>query len=272
MADLHIDPASAHAADLQTALALADAADDLTMRHYLSRTLRVETKPDRTPVTEADHATETLVRTALAREHSGDAVLGEEFGADAQGSTRCWIVDPIDGTANYLRGVPVWATLLALAVDGEPLVGVVSAPALGRRWWAWPGGVQTRDVDGTVRDLTVSAVSDPRDASVSYSDRFGWRTGTLDRLLQGVWRTRAFGDFFSHMLVAEGAIDLAAEPDLAPWDVAALIPIVDGAGGRQSSFDGGPALVLDAGRFSVPAGLLTSNRRLHDVALARLAD
>lgn len=261
----------AHAADLDLALDLADEADTITLASYLSASLRIETKPDRTPVTEGDQAVERAVRSALARSCPDDVVLGEEYGATGGLSGRAWIVDPIDGTANYLRGVPIWATLLALVVDGKPVVGVVSAPALGRRWWAAPGVCATRDVDGAERDLHVSSVRRPADASLSYSDPIGWPPQALHRLTEGMWRTRAFGDFLSHMLVAEGAVDIAVEPELAAWDVAALMPIVTGAGGRVSGTDGHPVLRAREGSWTVPTGLVSTNGLLHDEVLARIA-
>lgn len=259
-----------HDADLALAQDLADEADTITLATYLSASLRIETKPDRTPVTEGDQAVERRVREVLARRAPQDTVLGEEFGASGGLTGRTWVIDPIDGTANYLRGVPVWATLLGLLVDGLPVVGVVSAPALGRRWWACPGVCATRDVDGTERDLHVSAVSSPADASLSYSDPVGWPSGALKRLTAGMWRTRAFGDFLSHMLVAEGAVDIAVEPELAPWDVAALMPIVTGAGGRVSGTDGGPVLRPDHGSWTVPAGMVSTNALLHSTTLERI--
>lgn len=260
-----------HRADLRLAQSLADEADVLTLATYLSSSLRVETKPDRTPVTEGDKAVERAIRRTLAERAPADAVLGEEFGAEGGLTGRAWIIDPIDGTANYLRGVPIWATLIGLVVDGVPTVGVVSAPALGRRWWAAPGLSVTRDVDGTERDVHVSAVRSPSDASLSYSDPIGWPPGALPRLTEGMWRTRAFGDFLSHMLVAEGAVDIAVEPALAPWDVAALIPIITGAGGRATGTDGGPVLRSANGSWMVPAGLVTSNSLLHAETLRRIA-
>lgn len=260
-------------ADLRLALELADAADAVTMSTYRSSDLRVETKPDRTPVTEADRSVERLVRSALADQRPDDTVLGEEYGATGGITGRTWIIDPVDGTANYLRGVPVWATLIGLVVDGEPTVGVVSAPAMGRRWWAAPDGIcATREVDGSIRPLAVSAVGALSDASLSYSDAIGWSSGVLDRLTAAVWRSRAYGDFWSHLLVAEGAVDISAEPALAPWDVAALLPIVRGAGGAACSISGGEVLAASGGNWTVPAGLLCTNGRLAADALRLLCE
>lgn len=253
--------------DLALALAIADAADQVTMARYLASDLVVATKPDTTPVTEADQQSERTIRELLAEHRPADGILGEEFGEHGSGGRR-WIVDPIDGTMNYLRGVPVWATLLALEEDGELVLGVVSAPALGRRWWAARGaGAHTRDVDGSRRRISASAVTSLADASFSYSDERGWdargaRPGLRD-LVERCWRVRAYGDFWSHMLVAEGAVDIAAEPALAPWDVAALVPIVTEAGGTMTSFDGSPCLVGHSG--------LTTNGALHPEVVALLA-
>jgi histidinol-phosphatase len=261
-------PRSAHPTDdLALALAMADAADALTTASFRRAGLRVATKPDRTPVTEADQACERLLRQELARQRPDDAIVGEEFGAQDGGGERRWILDPIDGTANYLRGVPVWCTLIALVEHEEPTVGVVSAPALGRRWWAARGsGAFTRDLDGSTRPISVSGVSAMADASFSYSDRVGWAdrgaAGALDALQDRCWRTRAYGDFWSHMLVAEGAVDISAEPFLAAWDVAALLPVLTEAGARTTGFDGGRPLAHGS--------LVATNGRLHDEVLALL--
>jgi histidinol-phosphatase len=234
--------------DLALALELADAADTVSLDRFMSLDLVVEKKPDRTPVTDADKAVERSIRDRLAAARPGDAVLGEEFGTQGD-SLRQWIIDPIDGTANYLRGVPVWATLISLAVDGVPVVGVVSSPALGRRWWAARGlGAWTTDAtlapDSAARRLAVSGVADLADASVSYNSLKGWdEAGQLEKLLslsRKVWRTRAYGEMWSYMLVAEGALDIAGEFDLQPYDMAALIPVIEEAGGRFTAVDGTP--------------------------------
>lgn len=267
------DPSSVGpwADDLAFALELADYADAITLANYVSAALTVETKPDRTPVTEGDRAVERDVRARIAASRPDDTVVGEEYGAEGGLTGRTWVIDPIDGTANYLRGVPIWATLIGLISDGRPRIGVVSAPALGRRWWAAPGICATSDVDGGVRELHVSAVRATSDASISFSDREGWPPGALERLLEGAWRTRAYGDFLSHMLVAEGAVDIAAEPVLAPWDVAALMPIVTEAGGSVTGIAGGDVLVPSGDSWTVPAGMVASNGLLHAAALQRLA-
>jgi histidinol-phosphatase len=262
-------PGIADAADdLGLALELADAADAITMARFLASDLAVETKPDLTPVSDADRAVEHEVQRLLARQRPADTMLGEEFGEAggnaAGGGSRRWVVDPVDGTKNFVRGVPVWATLVALMDGAEVYVGVVSAPALGRRWWASRGlGAWTRAFGGEPRRLRVSSVSDLGDASLSYSGLGGWAEhGRLDGLLELgrlVWRTRAYGDFWSHVLVAEGAVDAAVEPEVSLWDLAALSVLVEEAGGRFTDL---------AGRRG-PAGgsALASNGPLHDAVL-----
>jgi histidinol-phosphatase len=252
--------------DLRLAHVIADMVDSLTTSRFQAADLRVDTKPDLTPVTDADRAAEDLVRTQLRRTRPRDAVLGEEFGTSGHGA-RQWVVDPIDGTKNYVRGVPVWATLIALLDEGRPVLGVVSAPALGRRWWAATGtGAWTGRSLAAARRLHVSAVSHLSDASLSYSDLAEWeRAGRLDAFLdlqRQVWRSRAYGDFWSYMLLAEGGVDVAAEPDLALYDMAALVPVVVEAGGRFTSLDG-----VDG-----PAGgsAVVTNGRLHDQVLSSL--
>jgi histidinol-phosphatase len=252
--------------DLRLAHILADDADSLTSSRFKALDLHVLTKPDLTPVTDADRSVEEGIRRTLSRARPRDAVLGEEQGASGH-SQRRWVVDPIDGTKNFVRGVPVWATLIALMVDDEVVVGCVSAPQLNRRWWASKGGGAW-----TGRSLLkatachVSDVSDLGDASLSYSSLSGWdardRLQDFLTLTRRCWRTRAYGDFWSYMLVAEGAVDLAAEPELELYDMAALDIIVREAGGSFSSLDGKP------GPFGGNA--LASNGRLHEQALAFL--
>jgi histidinol-phosphatase len=252
--------------DLRLAHVLADMVDALTTSRYQAADLRVETKPDLTPVSDADKAAEELIRTQLRRTRPRDAVVGEEFGATGHGS-RQWVVDPIDGTKNFVRGVPVWATLIALLDQGTPVVGVVSAPAMSRRWWAATGtGAWTGRSLSSARRLHVSAVADLTDASLSYASLGGWRDiGRREQFLaleERVWRSRAYGDFWSYMLVAEGAVDIAAEPQLELYDMAALVPVVVEAGGRFTSLDG------DDGPFGGNA--LATNGLLHHQALAAL--
>ena len=228
--------------DLDLALALADAADAISLTRFKSLDLLVETKPDRTPVTDADRSVESKIRELISQLAPGDQVIGEEF-ENSGSASRAWIVDPIDGTANFLRGLPIWATLIALRVDSELSTSVVSAPALGRRWWATKGeGAFTRDVDGAARSIKVSSVSQLADSYVSYNSIQQWqRLGkekNIEELSEKVWRIRAFGDFLSYMYVAEGAIDAASEPDLKIYDIAALVPIVREAGGRFTDLSG----------------------------------
>jgi histidinol-phosphatase len=232
---------TAYADDLALALELADAADAITVARFGAADLRVESKPDLTPVSDADRAVEEVIRATLAERRAGDAISGEEFGAQGTGSRR-WVIDPIDGTKNFVRNVPVWATLIALLDGADAVVGVVSAPGLGRRWWARHGGGAWLSTGGEPRRITVSGVRRLEDASLSYASLSGWsalgRRDAFVGLTERVWRSRAYGDFWSYMLVAEGAVDLAAEPSLSLWDMAALAPIVVEAGGRFTGLDG----------------------------------
>jgi histidinol-phosphatase len=288
--------------DLQLALQLADAADAISRERFLAMDLVVTTKPDKTPVTDADRAVEQAIIDILARERGNDFMLGEEFGEQAgtvaehpMGTAdhphRQWIIDPIDGTSNFLRGVPVWATLIALAIDGEPVLGVVSAPALGKRWWASRGNGawvdESRDPLANVplpdaladvieqpmvaiaepRRLQVSGVDDLADASISYISIQQWyQAGYLDELVafsRTVWRTRAYGDMWSYMMVAEGILDVAGEFDLKPYDMAALMPIVTEAGGTFTAVTG----EADVWHGSA----LATNGKLHERVLAVFA-
>jgi histidinol-phosphatase len=268
-----------HAEDLDLALELADLADTVSLGRFRAVDLDVQTKPDRTPVTEADLAVERVIRNRLAEARPGDGILGEEFGTEGD-STRQWIIDPIDGTANFLRGVPVWGTLIALAVDGVPVVGVASAPAMGRRWWAARGaGAWTTASAGELgaseaadaasarfpgaRRLRVSGVERLADASLSFQSLAQWRqAGYLDRLLalsEQVWRDRAYGDLWSYALLAEGLIDITGEFDVKPYDLAELVPIVEEAGGRFTSITGEPG--------PWHGSSLATNGLLHDAVL-----
>jgi histidinol-phosphatase len=253
-----------YAADLHLARELADAADIISLARFGAIDLQVHTKPDLTPVSDADRAVEQALRDRLAIDRPADAISGEEYGA-VGGGPRRWVVDPIDGTKNYVRGVPVWATLIALLDGDDAVVGVVSAPALGRRWWAARGdGAWAVTGGATPRRITVSRVRDLADASLSYSSVAGWadrgRQDAFVALLDTVWRSRAYGDFWSYMLVAEGAVDLAAEPELSLWDMAALAPVVVEAGGRFTGLNG---------RDGVHEGdAAASNGLLHDALLA----
>ena len=244
--------------DLAFALTLADLADGITLPLFGSRDFVVDTKPDLTPVTEADRGCERALRSAIEAALPGDAVLGEEYGATGT-SDREWILDPIDGTKNFVRGAPVWATLVALRENGVVTTGVVSAPALGRRWWASRGNGAFADG----RPISVSRVSALGDAFLSYSSLGGWEGHGFADLAARVWRTRAFGDFWSYVLVAEGVVDVAAEPEVSLWDLAPLQVIVEEAGGRFTSLagearpDGGSAVA--------------TNGLLHDEVLKALA-
>jgi histidinol-phosphatase len=246
--------------DLTLALELADAADRLTLPRFRAQDLVVETKPDLTPVTEADRAVETMIRDELARARPADAVLGEEQGETRVGESRRWIVDPIDGTKGYARGMPVWATLIALEVDGVLALGVVSAPALGTRWWARRGGGAWRNGE-LVR---VSQVARVEDAQLAYSSVTAFeddgRGDAFLALARRCWRTRGLGDFWSHVLVADGSVDISVEVGgLNLWDVAPLLPIVEEAGGRITDLTG--AARADGG------DVLATNGILHDEAL-----
>jgi histidinol-phosphatase len=257
--------------DLELALRLADIADQISLKRYQALDLVIETKPDATPVTDADKAVESAIRSEIAKVRADDLVVGEEFGTpDSLSGKYYWVIDPIDGTKNYLRGVPTWATLIAL-IDpaGEVIVGVVSAPALARRWWAAKGlGAKTQFKsgvgDGEISVLNVSKVSKLSDASISYSDLIGWggRKEKFVALQEKVWRTRGHGDFWSHMLVAEGAVDIAVEPSLSLWDMAALDVIVREAGGRFTNLEGkdGPH----------GASAISSNGLLHDAFIGEI--
>ncbi|GAC66560.1 histidinol-phosphatase [Gordonia soli] len=253
--------------DLELALSLADSADALTIQRFGAVDLRVDDKPDLTPVTDADLACEQLIRERLAARRPGDAVLGEEFGGDQLLEGRQWVVDPIDGTKNFVRGVPIWATLIALLVDGVPTVGIVSAPALHRRWWAAAGSGAHATVDGGMpRRLQVSGVGALGSASLAFSSLSGWADrGIRDRfiaLTDEVWRVRGYGDFYNYCLVAEGAVDVTAEPEVSLWDLAPLDIIVREAGGRFTDLSGSEG----------PAGgsAVASNGQLHDDVLGAL--
>ncbi|HUA49394.1 MAG TPA: inositol monophosphatase family protein [Solirubrobacteraceae bacterium] len=254
--------------DLALALELANVADAITVARFGAADLVVETKPDMTPVTEADTAVERTLRERLASARPGDAILGEEYGSteDASENGRRWIVDPIDGTMNYVRGIPVWGTLLALQDGDQFTVGVVSAPALQRRWWAARGaGAFVRDGLATEpRRLRVSSVRGLESAQLCISGFDGWEAnGALDRLLalsRRCWRTRGFGDFWIYMLVAEGVADVACEAVVSLWDLAAPQMIVEEAGGTFTDLAGVPT--ADGG------DALASNGWLHEEALA----
>jgi len=268
-----------YSSELAFALTLAERADAISLSRYQALDLEITTKPDNSPVTDADKAVERAIIDAIAAQYPSDGVVGEEFGTSgSRGSKdRYWVIDPIDGTKNFLRGVPTWATLIALVENEQVVTSVVSSPALYRRWYATAGGgafVSEGVINGdgaagasnnvVTRQLSVSKVSDIKDASIAYSDFQGWgaRRQAFEKLLDGAWRTRGLGDFWSHMLVAEGAVDVAIEPSLALWDMAALDLIVREAGGKFTSLDG-----VD-GPFGHNA--ISSNGALHSAIVTAL--
>jgi histidinol-phosphatase len=260
--------ASTHTEDLRLAHLLADDADALTMSRFRAEDLKVSIKPDETPVSEADTAVEEAVRRTLGRARPRDSIQGEELGRTGWGPRR-WIIDPVDGTKNYVRGVPVWATLIALAVEDEIVVGVVSAPALGRRWWATKGdGAYAGRSLRSAQTCQVSKVASLSEAFLSYSSPAGWvttgRGAGFGQLLEACGRTRAFGDFWSYMLLAEGSVDIATEPELNLHDMAALAVIVEEAGGRFTALDGTPGPYGD--------NALATNGLLHDEVLGLIGD
>jgi histidinol-phosphatase len=238
--------------DLSFALELADLADSLSLPRFRAADLRVETKPDLTPVTEVDRAVESALRARIAAERPGEAVVGEEEGG--AGGPSIWVIDPIDGTKNFSRGISVWATMIAYEREGTSECAVVSAPALGHRWWAARG-------EGAVRDgeqIRVSGVSRLLDAAVSCT-----YARDLAAIEPSVWHARAIGDFWQHMLVAEGALDAAVNARVAHWDYAALVVLLEEAGGRIGALDGGPPRAGEQ--------VVSSNGRIHDELLALLA-
>jgi histidinol-phosphatase len=261
-------PVPASPDDLTLALALADVADEITLARFRAHDLVVETKPDLTPVSEADTAVERAMRERLATAAPDDAVFGEEYGGAADWSRRGrrWIVDPIDGTKSYVRGVPAWATLLALEEDGEISVGVVSAPALGRRWWAarGHGAFGSDGLTAPPRRLRVSGIRELGDAQLCFGGMEEWReSGRLDALVElgsQCWRTRGYGDFWSYMLVAEGAVEIGTDPSVSLWDIAAPMVIVQEAGGRFTDLSGAETAGGGSG--------LATNGILHESARA----
>ena len=259
-----------YADDLALAHMLADTADAIAVPRFRAQNLHVRSKPDLTPVTDADTSVEKALRATLARTRPRDGVLGEEFGATeaaAGPGSRQWVIDPIDGTKNFVRGVPIWATLIALMEGGEPVVGLVSAPALGRRWWAAKGhGAYAGRHTAAATPIKVSGVDRLADASFCYAELGGWEeVGRLDAMLEimrRTWRQRAYGDFYGYMLVAEGAVDIMVEAELSLWDLAALVPIVTEAGGAFTDLTGRPG----------PAGgsAVATNGKLQEDVLNRL--
>ncbi|MBL7255014.1 histidinol-phosphatase [Paractinoplanes lichenicola] len=260
-----------YADDLSLAHLLADTADSISMGRFRALDLRVESKPDLTPVSDADTAVEQAIRSTLARARPRDGVLGEEFGATqaaAGPGTRRWVIDPIDGTKNFVRGVPIWGTLIALLEGDTPVAGLVSAPALGRRWWAARGhGAYAGKHQHAATRIQVSGVGRVADASVCYASLEGWQqAGRLQQIVDlslAAWRSRAYGDFYGYMLLAEGALETMVEPELSLWDMAALIPIVQEAGGTITDLSGRPP----ADKSSV----IATNGLLHEKVLTALS-
>jgi len=258
-----MQPTGPYADDLKLAMRIADAVDKYTLESFKGENLTVDLKADETPVTAVDREAERMVRHVLDAERRTDAVYGEEYGSKG-GSARQWIIDPVDGTKNYIRNIPVWATLIALVDDRSPVVGVVSAPALGARWFAARGdGAWLGPSFKRAERISVSGRTSLSDAVLSYSSLSGWeQRGMLPDFLEltrRVWRTRAFGDFLSYMMVAEGMVDVATEPELALYDMAALVPIVEEAGGTFTSLTGAQ------GPWGVDA--IATNGHLHEAAL-----
>ena len=251
--------------DIELLKRLSDESDAISLDRYSAQDLEIETKPDATPVTDADKAVERKIREILAEERSADLIIGEEYGRPESiaANTRYWVIDPIDGTKNFLRGVPIWATLIGLVHRDENgkdrvIAGMVSAPALFRRWYAATGfGAYTEVNGGIATQIFASKVSNLSDASLSFSDLAGWgdRKGSYLNFLEKVWRVRGIGDFWSHMLVAEGAVDIAAEPSLALWDMVPLAVIVEEAGGIFSDLEGNPGPFGKSG--------ISANRAMH---------
>jgi histidinol-phosphatase len=252
---------------LELAMAACDEADTVALQHF-RRDLQIETKPDRTFVTQADTAIERLIRTRIGDAFPDHGLVGEEYGVAAAEASIRWYIDPIDGTHNFIRGVPLFGTLLAAERDGELQMAVLSAPALDERWWAYRGGgAWASRGAGEPRRIGVSRVAALVDAQVLYGsarDIVGsGRAPGFDGLLRDVWRERGFGDFWGYALVAEGAGEAMVEVDLKSWDAAAPTVLVEEAGGRVTDFDG---------RRDIEAGtIIASNGRLHDVVRERLA-
>jgi histidinol-phosphatase len=259
-----------YADDLALAHLLADTADSISMSRFRALDLRVESKPDLTPVSDADTTVEQALRGTLARARPRDGVLGEEFGstrAAAGPGSRRWVIDPIDGTKNFVRGVPIWGTLIALLEGDTPVAGLVSAPALGRRWWAARGhGAFAGKHQHAATRIKVSGVTRLSDASFCFASLDGWAsTGRLEPIIDlslSTWRSRAYGDFYGYMLLAEGALEIMVEPELSLWDVAALIPIVTEAGGRITDLTGRPPADKTAA--------IATNGPLHETILTAL--
>ncbi|WP_199511561.1 histidinol-phosphatase [Nucisporomicrobium flavum] len=262
---------ASYADDLALAHLLADTADSISMARFRALDLHVQSKPDLTPVSDADTAVEQAIRSTLARARPRDGVIGEEFGsstAPAGQGNRHWVIDPIDGTKNFIRGVPIWGTLIALMEGERPVAGLVSAPALGRRWWGALGhGAYAGKHQRAATKISVSGVRRLSDASLAYASLPDWeKAGYLEPMLdlmRDTWRSRGYGDFYGYMLLAEGAVDAMVYPNLSLWDVAALIPIVLEAGGSFTDLAGQ--------RAPGDGSAIATNGHLHEEILGRLA-
>jgi histidinol-phosphatase len=259
--------------DIELLKELAQASDQISFDRFQAQDLQIETKPDTTPVTDADRAVETKIRSILATTRPADKIVGEEYGSPnsiAPGE-RYWVIDPIDGTKNFLRGVPIWATLIGLVYRDDNgtdrvIAGMVSSPALFRRWYAAEGfGAFTEVNGGPAVQISVSQVNSLSDASLSFSDLNGWgeRKELYVAFMERAWRVRGIGDFWSHMLVAEGAVDIAAEPSLALWDMAAVAIIVKEAGGRFTDLENNDGPFGKSG--------VSTNSHLHELFLKALS-
>jgi histidinol-phosphatase len=248
--------------ELSFALGMADRAADIGMSVFRGD-VHVTIKADRSPVTQADTEIETMVRRQLASAFPDDAILGEEQGGDVTATGRVWIVDPIDATANFARGIPIWATLIALQVEGEQVLGVVNAPAIGERYRAVRGGGAWCNEE----PIRVSDIPAVESSQILFAGAGAWlrpaRNEATLSLLSDAKRTRGFGDFWGHMLVARGSAEAMLEPDLALWDYAALVPIVEEAGGRVTALDGGP--------LRHEGSVLTTNGVIHEEIVRRLS-
>ena len=253
---------------LDVALAACDEADLIARAHF-RRDLQIDTKPDRSFVTQADTAIERMIRERLLGAFPDHGLVGEEYGTEAGDASVRWYIDPIDGTHNFIRGVPLFGTLLAVERDGELQAAVLSAPALDERWWAWrAGGAWARNRGGSPRRIHVSGVTALADAQVLYGSgrdiEASGRAPGFGAVLRAAWRERGFGDFWGYALLAEGAAEAMIEVDLSTWDVAAPFLLIEEAGGRATDFEGRRA--LDSGTF------LASNGHLHEVIRSGLLD
>jgi histidinol-phosphatase len=251
---------------LDVALAACDEADTIARSHF-RRDLQIETKPDRSFVTQADTAVERMIRARIHDAFPDHGLVGEEYGTEAADASVRWYIDPIDGTHNFIRGIPLFGTLLAVERDGEMQAAVLSAPALDERWWGWRGGgAWARNRGETPRRIHVSAVTSLADAQILYGSardiEASGRAPGFQGILRDAWRERGFGDFWGYALVAEGAAEAMIEVDLSAWDAAAPFLLIEEAGGRATDFEGRRA--VDSRTFIV------TNGAMHDIIRERL--